>query len=196
MKLVALILFLAASASGAAGDTTSLLDNGDFSNGLTHWEGNAHTAGSAQDDSGSTTGIVVKLRVGDWTKVTQDFTGKVADYILTITYALSSGLEFSDRPDYYADVTTKLGFTNYFVPFSSQKDKWVIIITDRGLNHYTYWKVSPTLGSTDVQTVQCEVSLDSDETHPKSFCLGFPPGSGFVNLQSISLVPKTSATAP
>ncbi len=52
------------------------------------------------------------------------------------------------------------------------------------------------MGSTDVQTLQGDLSLDSDETHSKNFCLAFPPGSGFVNLQSISLVPKTDAKAP
>ena len=94
MKILAL-LFLLAGSSAVLADTDAL-ENGDFSDGSTHWDGDIHVAGGAADDSNSTKGVVVSLRSGDWTKISQLFDGKSGDYILTITYTTPPGMTISD----------------------------------------------------------------------------------------------------
>ena len=81
MKKLLLLCFLAGSLTAFADD--NLLQNGDFSSGLAEWEGDCHTPGSASDDSGATSGVVVKMR-SDWTKMTQDFDSKPGNYLLTL----------------------------------------------------------------------------------------------------------------
>jgi hypothetical protein len=192
IKTLALMLFLIGN-SIALADTT-VLKNGDFSSGLSDWEGDCHTPGSASDDSGATTGVVVKLRDGEWTKISQDFDGKEGDYVLTVTYTLSQGASFSLRPEDYTLVNGKLNLGGLGA-FGSTPGEWIVIVCDSGVSTFEYWKVSPKIGSTDVQTLTTRVRLGSGEDHKKGFYLGFPPGSGYINLQSITLSPLGATAA-
>ena len=90
MKTIALLLALALPAVVLADDgdgaSKNLLKNGDFSSGINHWEGDCHTPDSSSFDptaAAPTSGVVVKLRHADWTKVTQDFDGKIGEYVAT-----------------------------------------------------------------------------------------------------------------
>jgi hypothetical protein len=195
MKTLALLVLLAASPVALADD--NLLQNGDFSSGIAHWEGDCHTPDAAPVDLGSTdastvSGVIVKLRHGDWTKVTQDFTGKIGEYLLTITYSLSPDAKFSTDPDDYTNVPGKVGF-NILRAFDSSPGNWNLIVTDIGAQRYTYWTIEPKVGAPGVQKITTRVQLDSDDTQEKGFCLIFPPGDGFITLQSITLVPKSVA---
>jgi hypothetical protein len=195
MKIFALVLFLAGISVASADD--NLLRNGDFSSGLSHWEGDCHTVGSSTFDdsitSPPTAGIIVKLRHSDWSKVTQDFDGKVGVYTLTINYSVSPDLKFSDRIDDYTNVTGRLELAD-LKPFDGNIGEWSLIITDLGANRYTFWKITPKPSASGTQTVNVQVHLDSDDYQKKGFFLAFPPGTGFINLQSITLTP-VAATA-
>lgn len=186
MKTLALLLFLAGGSAVLA--DTDALENGDFSDGISHWEGDVHTAGSSTDDSNSTTGVVVSLRSGDWTKISQDFDGKSGDYILTITYTVTPGMTLSDRAEDYQNTTLKMGLPG-LSPINTKPGAWCLAVVDTGISRFTYWEITPTLNGTGVQTIKTHVTLKSDDNHRKGFFLGFPPGSGTINLQSITLVP-------
>jgi hypothetical protein len=74
--------------------------------------------------------------------------------------------------------------------------KWCIMVVDFGVSHYEYWQITPHLGGTGAQTIRANVTLQSSDEHDKAFYLGFPPGSGTINLQSIALTPVNApATA-
>jgi hypothetical protein len=197
MKTLFLLCFIAGSSLVLADDAptlTNILSNGDFSSGLSHWDGDCHTAGNVADDSGATSGLVVQLRNGDWTKMGQDFEGKSGDYILTITYIPSTGLTMSTRPDDYTNTPLKMEL-NGLGPVSTMVGKWCIMVVDSGISRYEYWQVTPSLSGSGLQTIKAHVTLHSDDEHEKGFYLGFPPGNGTINLQSISLTPVGGSTA-
>ncbi len=188
MKTLALVFFLAGFSVATADD--NLLRNGDFSSGLSHWEGDCHTVASSTFDdsitSPPTTGVIVKLRHSDWSRVTQDFPGKVGVFTLTINYSVSPDIKFSDRADDYTNVPGRLDL-NELKPFDGAPGQWSVIVTDVGANRYTSWQITPKPGATGTQTVSAQVHLDSNDYQNKGFFLAFPPGAGYINLQSITL---------
>jgi hypothetical protein len=190
MKTLALLLFLVGGSAALA--DTDLLQNGKFVDGISHWDGDCHSPGSSSDDSNATTGAVVKLRSGEWTKINQDFDGKTGTYLLTITYTSSPDLKFSQRTEDYANAPLKMGLAA-LGPFNASLAKWCLIVVDTGIHRYNYWEITPTL-STGVQTIKTTVQLNSDQSFKKGFFLGFPPGEGSINLQSITLMPYDGST--
>jgi hypothetical protein len=192
MKILTLLLFLAGGSAALA--DTGVLQNGDFSDGIAEWEGDCHTAGSASDDSGATSGVVVNLRSGEWTKIGQDFDGGTGDYILTVTYVSSPGIKFSQRADDYQNTTLKMGLVG-LSPVNTTLGDWCIMVVDSGVSRFTYWQITPTLNATGVQTIKAHVTLKSGSSHKKGFYLGFPPGEGTINLQSITLVPFSGSSS-
>jgi hypothetical protein len=194
MKTLLLLFFLTGGSVALADD--SILKNGDFSDGISHWEGDCHSIGSASDDSGVTSGVVVKLRSGDWTKINQDFDAKPGNYLLTITYTASPGLAFSQRAEDYTGLPGKMGLNGLgMLRRFPDPGQWLVIVRDTGVNFYTDWRITPKVDASGVQTVRLNVRLDSTDSFKKGFFVGFPPGDGFINLQSIMLVPQ-DAPAP
>ena len=88
-------MILAASTVALADD--NLLRNGDFSNGISHWDGDLHPPDSGGGDiaapESQTSGAVIKLRKDEWSKITEDFEGRTGDYTLTINYSISDDLQ-------------------------------------------------------------------------------------------------------
>ena len=189
------LLFLLITGAIATADQ-NMLKNGDFSGGINHWEGDCHSISSTTFDSATvnppTTGVIVKLRGSDWTKVTQNFDGKMGKYLLTVKYTVSPDLKFSSRTDNYDNIPSRLELAR-LVPFGVNVGQWAIVVTDYGADRYTYWKITPKIDPSATQTATCNVHIDSDATNTKTFCLGFPPGNGYMTLQSISLVPVNIA---
>jgi hypothetical protein len=197
MKNIVLAFLLLAVIGFVRADDGNVLKNGDFSEGISHWEGDCHTPENGSDaslTSTPTTGVIVKLRGSDWTKVMQDFEGKMGEYLLSITYSVSPDLKFSDRADDYVNVANQLGFSR-LSPFDSDPGKWVIIINDVGANHYTFWKIMPKNDASSPQTVTCRVHVDAAQDD-LGFYIVFPPGTGAITLKNISLVPKQLAVNP
>jgi hypothetical protein len=186
------LLFLAGG-SIALADDSNLLKNGDFSNGISEWEGDAHTVDSTTFDnppaSPPTSGVIIKMHRHDWTKVTQDFDGDIGEYTLTLTYSVSSDLKFSTDQEDYTNVPSLLNFS-ILAPFNSTPGDWVVIVNDLGAMQYTYWKITPKNDSSGVQKFSTQIQLNSGAAQKKGFYLCFPPGDGYINLLSISLTPK------
>ena len=191
MKTLILVAFLASSLALMADN--NLLKNGDFSSGINFWDGDCRTPDSGAVDfntpAATSTGVVVRLRHLDWTKVTQDFDGNIGDYIATISYSVSPDLKFSDKAEDYQNITEKSELTR-LKDLKSDPGQWVLIINDLGILRYTYWKIVPKIAA-GIQTVNAHVKLDSDATEKKGFYLLFPPGEGTITLHSITLVPQT-----
>jgi hypothetical protein len=206
MPMRALLLLLAAlfvSISPAFADEgKNLLKNGDFSSGISEWEGDCHTPSQTSGDATPTlgdisspaaapaAGVVVKLRGHDWTQMKQDFDGKIGEYTMTIVYSLSPDLKFSTSLDDYANIPASTGYS-LFRAFSSPPGKWIIIVSDVGAARFTYWTVNSQGAAGQPQTFKSHVHLGSDDSSAKAICLVFPPGSGTVTLQNISIVPAS-----
>lgn len=191
MKTLLLLVFLAGISAAVADD--NLLQNGDFSRGIAHWEGDCHTPDSdvvdlSSNPTGNSSGVIVKLRHGDWSKMSQDFDGKVGEYLLTLTYSVSPDFKFSTRADDYVNTPAKIGLTA-FLAFNTAPGEWVLFVTDMGAGHCSYWTISPKTNAPGVQKITTRVNLDSGDSAKKGFYLAFPPGEGFVTLQGITLVP-------
>ena len=179
-------------------DNNNLLQNGDFSSGIAHWEGDYKTikAVSSSGPFSSTapmTGALVKLGSA-WSKVTQNFSAKVGDYVLTVKYALLPNLKFSTNPEDYGRVSTLLALPNVG-GFGARTGQWCIIVFDASTGHSTFWKITPSHGSSG-QIFTCHIHLDSDnDQEDRTLVLAFPPGNGSINLQNVSLTAATSGTS-
>jgi hypothetical protein len=196
MKKLALALLLLAPLTPAwAGD--DLLENSDFSDGINHWYGNCKTPAEVLSEdadapiSPTATGLVVKLRHNDWTKVTQDFEAKPGSLALSMTYSVSAGLTFSTRPDDYTNVPGSIGFSAW-AAFASQPGQWVMMLCDIASGHATFWKITPKPGTAPQTYNTAFDGMKSDER--KTICLAFPPGDGLIIFQKISLTSGATIT--
>ncbi len=90
-------------------------------------------------------------------------------------------------PD-YTNISGQLGF-NGLMPFSTPTGNWVVLINDRAAMHYNYWKIKPKVDASGQQTIDLKIHIDSGDDAVKGFFLLFPPGSGFINLLSVSMTP-------
>jgi hypothetical protein len=184
------LLFLLAAGPAAFGDD-NLLQNGDFSDGISHWNGECHSPDSASVDLSSkpASGVVVKLRPGEWTKISQDFDGPSGNYLVTITFTISPGATFSNKPEDFLNIPAQIGIRRN--GFDADPGDWVVILDSVGARRLMSWKTGPNLNTSDVQTLTHTFHVDSRFSGLKGFYLGFPPGDGIINLQSIMVVPTS-----
>lgn len=194
--LTLLVLLFGASLAWADDAGTNLLKNGDFSSGINHWEGDLESVDTASPDTSGgpapTSGVIVKLH-HDWSKVTQDFAGKIGEYNLMVKYAVSPDIKLSTDQEDYNNVPRQLGYSD-LLGFDAHPGQWCLLFVDLAAGHYTYWSIRPQLTGTGTQTVHSHVHVDSDDHNDKVFALVFPPGHGFINLQSITLTPIATAS--
>jgi len=194
---IQLVLALLCLTPVARADNNNLLQNGDFSSGMSHWQGDFDTIQAASSSGPSSpqvpaTGAVVKLRP-TWSKLTQNFSAQMGDYVLSVKYALSPDLKFSTNTKDYGSVPNLIGLTNLGA-FGSRIGQWCVIVFDAQTLHSTFWRITPSHGSM-TQTFTCRVQLDSDnDQEGKTLVLAFPVGNGSINLQNISFVRATTAT--
>ena len=189
MKKLLFIFSLAASISAVADD--NLLRNSDFSNGISHWDGDCRTPDSgggdlAAPDTQSSSGAVIKLRKNEWTHISQDFEGKTGDYTLTITYSVSTDLEFSTNPDDYTNLGSKIQFTLLGYT-ETDPGNWLVALTDYGMKSSSSMTLTPTLRGSDTQSVTTHFHLRSSNNG--GVYIVFPPGTGILTLHSITLAP-------
>jgi hypothetical protein len=189
MKKLVLVFLLAGSSAVLADDNNDLLQNGDFSDGIAHWYGDCHTVADTILDSdyqapAAGTGAVVKLRAGDWTKLTQDFDTKPGTLHLTVTYELSPGATFSQRPEDYTNTTENVGYTAWRA-YPTSVGSWVVMLCDIAAGHANIFEVRSDNAAAGPQTFKAGFRAKSDEQ--KSICLGFPPGKGFITVEKVSI---------
>jgi hypothetical protein len=188
MKKIALAFLLASSSVALADD--NILQNGDFSDGIAHWYGDCHTIADMSSEvdykaPASGSGIVVKLRAADWTKVNQDFDAHPGMLHFTVTYELSPGSTFSQRPDDYTNTTGSLGYTAWKA-YSTSVGRWVMMLCDIAAGHANIFEVPSNNKDSGPQTLDASFQASSNDT--KSICLGFPPGKGFITLEKVSVM--------
>jgi hypothetical protein len=189
----ALLLFLLATNLAVRAD--NWITNGDFSNGMDSWRGDARTPADlapsdpfAKPDPFLSQGLIIQLKDRDWAKVQQDFRTKSSTLYLTITYKVSPDLALSTNQEDYTNVPAHIGY-NAYVPFNIAPGNWLIFLANfegnNGLNGiYNYGK--PRSGTSDPQTIHLKFSgLTPFER--KILCLAFPPGSGTVVLLNVSM---------
>jgi len=168
------------------------LENGDFVDGINHWygEGRAPADFAADNplqssDPFTSKGLIIPLKHLDWTKVAQDFKGKSASGILTITYMVSPDFAFSDKPDDYVNMPDQIHYDGWKA-FNTPPGDWIVFIADFGSARGTYYEIKPKLGSSGPQTYRARV-MGLTPLEDKTITLAFPPGTGTLVILNISL---------
>ena len=162
---------------------TSLVQNGDFSQGTANWEGDAKPATTPGK------GVTIRLDPAAWTRVYQTFpSASGTQFSIQVNYRLSPGMYTSDDPANYADITQKInlaGFERYHSQAVKPHQFYGTLgnPSDALISSEVY---DPNFSTTDVQNYQ--------HTYPpvpasaqKIFCLAFPPGNGTVTLLGIAV---------
>jgi hypothetical protein len=169
-------------------DDKEVFQNSDFSSGVSEWEGDIHTAGGSADDSGATTGGVVKLKDW-WTKVSQDFEAPSGSYNLAIKYTVTPNFSLSKRRDDYANVNGPLGL-NDLLSFNADTGKWFVLIVDLDAWTCSTFYFTPSTKATGEQTAHAAVHFSGADNQNKRIFLCYPPGTGTVNLLGVTLTKR------
>jgi hypothetical protein len=153
MKPLILVLLALALTLPALADGDNWIKNGDFADGISHWYGGGRSPADyasdnplQQSDPFTSSGLIVPLKHLDWTKVAQDFRGKVSNGVMKITYKVSNDFAFSTKPDDYLNMPDKIGY-DAWLPFNTPPGMWVVFLSDFGSNHGTYYEIKPKNGS-------------------------------------------------
>jgi hypothetical protein len=181
-----LLLFLASFIPLLADD---LVQNGDFSDGLTHWFGDVRAISDvdAFAASQSSSGIALVLHEHDWAKARQTLRLPAGTYKLHVTLTPSSELHLSDQYADYINFPQKLEFTGGYYADASTGE-WVAAVRDsegNGLKTWTTNLTKPT--GQQSYTFTFQISPDSRE---QDLYIAFPPGSGYVILQHVAMIPQ------
>jgi hypothetical protein len=167
------------------------LQNGDFTDGITHWHGDGRApADFASDnplqasDPFTAQGIIIVLKHTAWTKIAQDFKINAANAVLTITYQLSPELTFSDKPEDYTGVPAQLGWG--WKPFNGPAGDWMIDVTAEDGIHGTHNFVKAVLGTGKPQTYRAQFK-GLAPGDGQTLTLAFPPGDGTVVILNVSV---------
>jgi len=175
-----------------AQDNSNWIQNGDFADGINHWYGGGRSPADyandnplAGNDPLTSKGLIMPLRTESWTKVAQDFKGKVADGVLTVTYKISKDFAFSTKPEDYKNMPDKIGYDGWKA-FDTPAGSWIIFLSDFGSNHGSYYELAPKIGSDEVQTYRARIKGMTPYEN-KTITLAFPPGAGTIVILSVSM---------
>jgi hypothetical protein len=167
------------------------LQNGDFTDGIAHWHGNGRSSADYASDSPleatdpfTSKGLIVPLKHVFWNKVSQDFTGKIASGVLSVTFKLSPDLAFSAKTDDYLNIPSQLGWG--WQTFNTPPGNWLVFISALGNTKGNYYLITPKTGSSDPQTFQCKVETLTP-LEEQTITLAFPPGMGTVVVLNVSI---------
>jgi hypothetical protein len=168
------------------------LQNGDFADGITHWRGQGRAPADFapenpfdKPDPFTSKGLIIPLKHESWLKVAQDFKGKMASGVMTITYKVSPDLAFSDKPDDYVDMPQQIHYDGW-QSFNTPPGEWIVFIADFGSARGSYYMIKPKLGSSDPQTIRLQVN-GLTPLEDKTITFGFPPGQGKLVILQVSL---------
>jgi hypothetical protein len=173
-----------------------LIENGDFSEGAAHWEGNgktpqAYAAGnpSALTDPLTSKGLIVTLNPASWTRIYQTFpTHNGTLYSIFVTYKLSPDVTLSKNAADYVVIGHQIQVPGFerFGSITSPPCVFYGTIGDTNSTSVDMEVYSPKLGSSEVQTYQ--------HTYPpipvsgiKTFALAYPPGTGTVVILGVAV---------
>ncbi len=166
------------------------LQNGDFADGIDHWRGDGRSpADFASDnplqssDPFTSKGLILPLKHVAWSKVAQDFRGKIASGVLTVTFKFSPDFAFSTKPEDYTNIPGQLGWG--WKTFNTPPGSWLIFISALGDTKGTYYIVQSKKGTAE-QTYHFKMT-SLTPLEDQTLTLAFPPGTGTVVLLNISL---------
>jgi hypothetical protein len=193
MKLLTTaLLALVLAVPAAADDSDNLLQNADFSSGLDHWYGGGRSPADFANDNPlqasdplTSKGLIMPLHSESWTKVAQDFKGKSSTGVLTITFKVSPDFAFSTKPEDYVNMPDKIGYDGWRA-FDTKIGAWVVFVSDFGSAKGTYCMIMPKTGSSDLQTYRTVIS-GLTPLEDKTITLAFPPGTGMLVVESVSM---------
>ena len=197
MKILLLSLLILAGATRLEAD--NLLQNGDFTDGSTHWQGDGKSAADYAHDNPMVTsdpftskGLIVQLDPHRWTKVSQAFKGNnSARYVFAINYMVSSDLSLSQNTDDYKNMADKIrveGFDSWS-HFNIGVGQFFDGIDDLGTLRGFYEKFSPKLGTSEIQKF-VDVGPPIAAGGNKVVAVAFPPGTGTIVILNISVTSK------
>jgi hypothetical protein len=197
MKALLFALIILACAFPLQAD--NLLQNGDFSDGKTHWHGDGKTpdeyAQDNQDNPPATSdplmskGLIIQLKPDRWTKIAQDFKGdNSTHYVFTLTYKVSPDLTLSNKADDYANIADHIRFEGYesWPPVSIAIGQFFETVGDLDDYKGFYEKFPPKLGSSDTQTY-VDPGPPISPLGNKMVTVAFPPGTGTVVILNVSV---------
>jgi hypothetical protein len=189
MKLLPVILLVVASALPLGAEEA--IQNGDFTDGTSHWHGDGRSSADFASDNPlqasdpfTAKGMIIPLKQTSWTKAEQVIRPNGSGGVLTITYKLSKDLVFSDKPDYYKNISAEMGWG--WLPFGGPPGAWLIDVTDSTGTKGHYDLIKPKTGTSDPQVAKMKIAglAPHDET---TVTLGFPPGTGMIVILEVSL---------
>ncbi len=192
MKALAYVLLALVLTVPVRADGDNWIQNGDFADGITHWYGGGRSpADFASDnplqgnDPFTSKGLIIPLHAATWSKVAQDFKGKVSSGVMTITYMISKDFAFSTKPDDYVNMPGKIGY-DAWQTFNTPPGAWVVFLSDFGSSHGTYYEITPKPGSSAPQTYRARIQ-NMTPYENKTITLAFPPGAGMIVVLNVSL---------
>jgi hypothetical protein len=180
-----------------SGRADELLTNSKFDLGNSHWDGDAEKislpdpadANPLAPPPASSTNIVLKLKSGEWTKMSQDFESPGGNMVIKVTYSVSSDFTLSHRSADFENLPASID-AGYWWAFSTQPGNWVIMLGDYVARNEQYREISaPKIISSGPQTYTHPITAQSGGK--KTLYLGFPPGTGTITFQEISLTPAS-----
>ena len=169
------------------------LQNGDFSSGRDHWRGDGQTPADMapsnpfdKPDPLLNKGLIISLKAHRWTKITQDFRTKAAQLVLTINFIFSPGLSFSTKDEDYKNIPHQIDNPLYG-SFDLKPTEWMVQFTDFGnAARGEYYTIEGKPGANGAQTEHMDVN-NVTPLEDEVITIAFPPGSGNVILQNVSL---------
>jgi hypothetical protein len=181
-----LLFLLIASYTAVSAD--DCIENGDFSAGLQHWRGDVRDSAETDGalDSAPTAGVLVPLRAHEWTMAQQEIRVNVGTYKLHVTISPSADLHFSDQYADYIDFPQKMGYTPH-LPTDASTGEWAIVVADTDDSSLVTWTTFLTHPSGSQSYTFTIKGLDPSHGHILN--IAFPPGSGSVTLQHVSMAP-------
>ena len=187
MKTIALALLTLALALPLHADVG--IQNGDFSDGTSHWHGDGRSPTDfasdnplAPSDPLTSKGMIVPLKHSTWTKVEQDFDPGSGVGVLTVTYLVSPDTTFSTKPDDYSNMPGHLGWG--WKTFDIPPGCWMVDFTDstglKGMHDDI--KLSGSPGTP--QTIKMKImATPHDKT---TLTIAVPPGEGKFVVLSVT----------
>jgi hypothetical protein len=194
MKTFAFALLALALALPLRAD--NLLQNGDFTDGISHWHGDGRSSADfASDnplgggDTFTSKGMIIPLKHTAWVKVMQDFKAPSANATMTITYMSSTDLAFSTKDDDYAMFPMCLDMM--WKSKAIKSNQWTAGVYaaggDMAKGHIGGLSLlSPPATPAQPQTVKVSFK-DLTPSDPYTVILGFPPGTGTIVVLNVSL---------
>jgi hypothetical protein len=185
MKCVAFLLLLLWLLLPLRADQDILI-NSNFSDGHSHWEGDAKDVDTGDLTSDTqTAGAVIHLKKDKWTKIYQLFTVRNKKLYYTVSFQLSNDFKIAPRSegDYSrADLGDVPGLM-----YQAQMSESSFTLMIRGGENFTQTSLNPDvskLGKSQTLTGRVNPYVIDVES---VFLIVFPPGQGTVTLTQASL---------